>query len=278
MNELKALKYTIYNKMNRINLIKIVDEYCWGNGTKDIYLYYECIKIKNNDLLPCLEKNQIKTKISKIFDTKAYHSDWPLNFYLPHIKSPLNFLIRNWAPKSNEIIISQYSHNSRLFRKTNISELGENISKNGYMLEIVTEETERSLYLDIDSRHDKPDYVDPDHALWCSIRLIHKILTTYFHLNITLRRLWDISTIMSNYRNNKTSFHVKFEGIGFRNYKTEQKFKAILNYPDELNLRQNGKPIIDLYAMGKSKQYMRMPNQGKKYGESGFKVLKIAKK
>ena len=140
------------------------------------------------------------------------------------------------------------------------------------MLEVLTEETERSLYLDTDSKT-----VDPDHALWCSMRLIHKMLTIYFHLNITLRRLWNISTIMSNHRNNKTSFHVKFEGIGFRNYKIEQKFKAILNYPDELNLRENGKPIIDLYAMGKSKQYMRMPNQGKKYGESGFKVLKIAK-
>ena len=44
--------------MNRINLIKIVDEYCWCDGTKDISLYYEGIKIKNNDLLPCLEKKK----------------------------------------------------------------------------------------------------------------------------------------------------------------------------------------------------------------------------
>ena len=76
---------------------------------------------------------------------------------------------------------------------------------------MVVENTTRSIYLDVESKT-----VDPDHALWVVIRFVHSLITPY--VTISLDTLWNQTMVMSDHRNGKTSFHVKFEGIGFTNY------------------------------------------------------------
>lgn len=76
---------------------------------------------------------------------------------------------------------------------------------------------------------------------------------------------------MQNHRKDKTSYHIKFEGLGFRDYHAELKFKRLIESVDDI-----ARQFIDVAPLGRSKQSMRLPNQGKENGGSGFKVIKLA--